>query len=180
MNREQLAHIVRAASRVVGDGNIVIIGSQAVLATWDDEDLPEAATRSIEADIAFFEDPDERKADEVDGVIGELSSFHGTHGYYGQGVTVSTAVLPTGWETRLVELDRPDALPGRARCLEVHDLVIAKLVAGREKDIEFTRSLFAVGYVDAETLVARASTVDRPRAVIDRVLDSIEHCRRTC
>ena len=52
MKREQLAHIVRAAATIVEDGDILIIGSQSILATADAESLPEEATRSMEADVA--------------------------------------------------------------------------------------------------------------------------------
>jgi hypothetical protein len=62
MNREQLAHIVRAAATVTGDGDIVIIGSQSILGTADAGDRPEEATMSVEADIAFRHDIDARKA----------------------------------------------------------------------------------------------------------------------
>lgn len=179
MNREQLAHIVRAASTITGDGDIIVFGSQALLGTWDDDDLPDEATRSIEADLAFPDDPTEAKADAVDGAIGELSPFHATHGYYGQGVSISTAVLPTGWEARVVHLDRIDSRPGYARCLDAHDLVVAKLVAGRQKDFEFATALLAAGLVDATLLEERAMTIDRPRAVVDRVLDRIRRCSRS-
>ena len=56
----------------------------------------------MEADIAFFDDPADAKADQVDGAIGELSAFHETFGYYAQGVSVSTAVLPEGWRDRVI------------------------------------------------------------------------------
>ncbi|MFT5140174.1 MAG: hypothetical protein ACI9H8_001814 [Lysobacterales bacterium] len=49
---------------------------------------------------------------------------------------MSTASLPSGWEKRAVPFERDDAKPGRAVCIEPHDLIVAKLVAGREKDIE--------------------------------------------
>ncbi len=52
MNREQLAHIVRAAATITGDGDIVIIGSQAILGAADVGRLPEEATMSMEADVA--------------------------------------------------------------------------------------------------------------------------------
>lgn len=94
MNREQLAHVLRATARIVDDPRILVVGSQAILGTYDDDRLPEEATRSIEADVAFWHDPDEAKADEVDGSIGEYSAFHEQFGYYGQGVSVTTAVLP--------------------------------------------------------------------------------------
>ena len=67
---------------------------------------------SIEADLAFRDDPDASKADQVDGAIGELSLFHETHGYYAQGVEISTAVLPAGWEDRLELLKAQGHLPG--------------------------------------------------------------------
>ena len=102
MNREQLAHILRAASTIVDDPNILVIGSQSVLATFDEEELPDAATASMEVDLAYFDDPTEDKADAVDGAIGELSPFHEMNGVYAQGVRVRTAVLPEGWRGRVV------------------------------------------------------------------------------
>lgn len=71
-------------------------------------------------DVAFLDDPGATKADQVDGAIGELSDFHTMNAYYAQGVEVHTAVLPVGWEERVV-LFRPRAAePARARCLDSH------------------------------------------------------------
>jgi hypothetical protein len=39
--------------------------------------------------------------------------------------------------------------------LEVHDLAIAKLVAGRPKDLDFLRHSIQAGYITAETLKSR-------------------------
>jgi hypothetical protein len=71
-----------------------------------------ALNRLHGVDVAFFEDPEDRKADQVDGAIGELSPFHETFGYYAQGVSVATAVLPDGWRDRLVRVDTPSSAPG--------------------------------------------------------------------
>ena len=176
MNREQLAHVVRAAATITGDGDIVIIGSQSILGAADVGLLPEEATMSMEADVAFRDDIDANKADAVDGAIGELSQFHETYGYYAQGVEIRTAVLPAGWEDRAEIFDGPDSRPGFARCLEPHDLVVSKLVAGREKDISFARALIEHGFVSVATLHERAEMLDRPGAVIRRVRDLIVRC----
>jgi hypothetical protein len=56
MNRTQLAHILRAAANVAGDGQILVLGRQAILATYSSADLPADVTLSVEADIAFFDD----------------------------------------------------------------------------------------------------------------------------
>lgn len=176
MNREQLAHVLRAAAQIVDDPDILVIGSQAILGTFDDERLPVEATMSIEVDVAFWNDPDDGKADEVDGAIGELSSFHQQFGYYGQGVSIVTAVLPEGWRDRVVPFDRADADPSAAVCLDVHDLVVSKLVAGREKDLAFAAALIKQQLVDVDTLLERAGTIDRPEGVRERVR---AHIRRS-
>ncbi len=135
MRREHLAHLLRAASRVVDRRDLLVIGSQSVLGTWDEEALPEAAVLSMEADLAVFDDPDGELADRISGAIGELSSFDQSFGYHADGVGLETAILPAGWRERLIVFDPPDAEPGRGLCLEPHDCVVAKLVAGRSKDL---------------------------------------------
>jgi hypothetical protein len=140
MRRDQLEHVLRAASRIGAEPDLVVIGSQAILGTYDEDQLPEEAVASIEADICFLDDPDEEKADRVDGAIGELSPFHSSFGIYAQGVSIRTATLPREWAHRLVVLDTPATEPGRGLCLEPHDLVVSKLVAGREKDFRFTEA----------------------------------------
>lgn len=161
MTREQLAHILRAAARIADDPAILVIGSQSILGTFPEQALPEQAWMSVEADIAFLDDPDARKADLVDGAIGELSGFHEMYSYYAQGVEVSTAVLPDGWQERLVPFVASSAEPAAAQCLDPHDLVIAKLVAMREKD-----RMFALALIDAQ-LVTRSTLRERARALPD-------------
>lgn len=174
MKRSQLAHILRAACEVTKDPEILVIGSQAILASFSDGQLPREATLSIEADVAFLDDPGERKSDAVDGAIGEASSFHESFGIYGQGVSISTATLPRGWQERLVAFDDPEAGASKAVCLDPHDLVVSKLVAGREKDYEFARSLLAAGLIRADVLSARAELIPGPDAIRRRVLKWIE------
>jgi hypothetical protein len=44
MKREQLEHVLRAASQIAGDPDILVIGSQSVLGAIPEERLPPAAT----------------------------------------------------------------------------------------------------------------------------------------
>jgi hypothetical protein len=161
---------LRAAAGVAGDGRILVIGSQAILATYDSADLPEGVTLWVEADVAFFDDGDEAKSDMVGGAIGEDSMVHETHGYDGQGVSISTATLPTGWEERLVSFKPADSRPAEADCLDPMDLVVAKLVAGREKDLSFAVDLLASGHVEASGLRERVELLHVVGAVRRRVL----------
>lgn len=149
MNRIQLEHIIRAASQISGDREIVVIGSQAIHA--QDVKLPPIAFQSAEADVYPRNHPE--RADDIDGAIGELSPFHGTHGYYAHGVSPKTAILPAGWEQRLIRVASPNTAGATGLCLDVHDLVLSKYAAGREKDREFNRDLVRYGCVTKEKLV---------------------------
>ena len=160
MNRDQLEHVLRAASTIADERDVLVIGSQAILGSLPEDRLPTEATASIEADVAFFDDADDEKADRVDGAIGELSQFHETFGYYAQGVSVSTAVLPRGWRARLVVLDNANTAPGRGLCLEPHDCVISKLVAGRDKDVRFAAALVRAGLIDPTLLRTRIDLLE--------------------
>jgi hypothetical protein len=169
MRREQLEHVLRAASRIAEEQDILVIGSQSILGSLPEDWLPPEATASMEVDVAFFDDPDEAKADAVDGAIGELSDFHETFGYYAQGVSVTTAVLPDGWRERVVVVETPATSPGRGLCLEPHDCVLAKLAAGREKDYAFAGALVDAGLIDVKTLAARLPTLPADPRVKTRI-----------
>jgi hypothetical protein len=159
MNREQMAHVLRAASRIVDDPEVLVIGSQSLLATYDERELPLEATASMEVDIAYFDDPDDRKADAVDGAIGELSPFHEAFGFYAQGVSIRTAVLPAGWRDRVVHWSTGSTGAARAAFLEPHDCVVSKLVAHRDKDRDFAAALIRAGLVDLDTLRRRVDAL---------------------
>lgn len=170
MRREQLEHLLRAASRIAEDRDVIVVGSQAILGSFDDADLPDEAIGSIEADVCFRDDPDNVKSDRVDGAIGELSPFHDSFGVYAQGVSTTTAVLPPGWEERTVVFETPGTAPGRGLCLERHDLVASKLAAGREKDFEFASALLRDRLVDPDVLTARVAALPISGVERDRLL----------
>ncbi len=180
MTREQLAHVLRAAARIASDSDILVVGSQAILGSYREDELPDVARRSVEADLAFLDrEGGTEKADQVDGAIGELSQFHETNTYYAQGVDLLTAKLPDGWEQRLVSFEPTSAEPARAKCLEKHDLVISKLVAMREKDREFAEALLRASLVDLKVLKERAAALSCvSHAVRKQVVGWLESAQR--
>jgi hypothetical protein len=172
VKQEDFAHVLRAAADAAEDNNIVVIGSQAILGTYSEDELPAEACLSIEVDIAFIDDPDELKA-MVDGAIGEDSPFHRMYGIYGQGVGLAVADLPSGWLERCVPVTLQAAYPSTAVCLEVHDIVVAKLSAGREKDYDYARALIRAGTVSCAILRERAALLDTIEAKRRRVVEAI-------
>lgn len=59
MKRAQLEHILRAAAQIIKYDDLLVIGSQSVLGSWDETRLPPEAVRSIEADIASLDGDEE-------------------------------------------------------------------------------------------------------------------------
>jgi hypothetical protein len=151
MNRAALEHILRAAAAIANEREFVVIGSQAVLGQFPD--APDALLASIEADLYPRHAPD--KSDLIDGAIGELSTFHQTFGYYAHGVDDTTATLPAGWADRLVPIANDNTGGATGWCLEVHDLAVSKLVAGRERDLDFVRVLVRERMLDPDLLRQR-------------------------
>ena len=107
------------------------------------------------------------KSDLIDGAIGELSMFHQTFGYYAHGVDDTTATLPAGWSDRLVPLANANTGGATGWCLEVHDLAVSKLVAGRDKDLDFVRVLVRERLVDPTVLRERVTMLSDPGGVED-------------
>lgn len=166
MTRQQLEHLVRAATQIADDDELIIVGSQAVLGQFPDP--PPALLQSNEADLFPKNKPE--LADLIDGSIGELSPFHETFGYYAHGIEESTATLPAGWRDRLVPVRNANTRWATGWCLEVHDLVISKLVAGREKDLEFARDATRHRLIGEEVLrerLAATELVAEVRALVE-------------
>jgi len=136
MTREQLEHVIRASAAIAGVEDIVVVGSQSVLGQFPH--APEELLVSREADVYAMRHPE--RGDLIDGSIGEGSPFDRQFGYYAHGVDEATAILPDGRRNRLIEVSGVNTRGARGWCLEVHDLAIAKYVAGREKDILFTKA----------------------------------------
>jgi hypothetical protein len=171
MTRPQLEHIIRAAGMIADDDDVVVVGSQAILGQFPD--APPELLVSKAADV--FPRNRVERSDLIDGSIGDGSPFQPEFGYYAHGIGEETAVLPAGWQERLVLVCGENTRFVRGWRLEVHDLAISKYVAGREKDIEFTEALVRHGMVTRSVLEERlaATEIDeRIRSMVTRRIDA--------
>jgi hypothetical protein len=171
MRREDLEHLIRAAGAISGSRRIVVIGSQAILGQFP-HGAPPRAVLSMEADLLPIDAPE--MSDLLTGSLGELSPFHEAFGYFGDGVSRETARLPSGWEQRLVAIDNANTQGTVGLCLDVHDLLIAKYVAGRDKDHEFCAAVVGAGLVDRLVLFDRLAATELDAAERARVGQRIE------
>lgn len=170
MTRQQLEHLIRAAADIADDDEIIVIGSQAILG--QSPDAPEPMRVSVEADLFPRNHPE--RSNVIDGSIGELSPFHETFGYYAQGVGEETALLPHGWQERLIAIQNENTRGVKGLCLEVHDLLVSKTLAGREKDFTFLRNAAIYRLADPEILLHRLTTVKVEPAVRENARAAIQ------
>lgn len=152
MKRAEFEHVIRAAVAIVHD-ELIVVGSQAILARYPD--APSDLLVSDELDMYPRTHPE--RAIDLDALIGAGSQFEETFGYRAHGVAPETSTLPEGWEQRLVrvEVERIDGGMAVAWALEPHDLVLAKLAAGRQQDYDFAVGALRANLVERLELVRR-------------------------
>ncbi len=171
MKLADLEHLIRAAATIADDDELIVVGSQAVLAQFPE--APAEMLLSDEADIYPKNRPERWEL--IDGAIGELSSFHDTFGYYAQGVQEGVATLPKGWQERLVPLSSPATRGATAWCLEIHDLLISKYVANRHNDRRYCRAAAAAGIAEKSVLEKRlqSTEIELPvRTLVSSLIDA--------
>lgn len=170
MTFQELEHAIRAACDVAEDDEVIVFGSQSILGQYPDahHDLRQSA----EADITPLTRTD--KLDDIDGALGEGSTFHSAFGFYVHGVAIEAAVLPSGWELRTVPVKTEGTRGNTGYCLEGHDLAASKLAAFREKDREFVRVLLRERYVTPRKLIARLRRLPRSNEERERLVTWVD------
>lgn len=71
MRRDQLELAVRTACQIIGRPEVIVVGSQAILGTFREDELPVRATMSAEIDILPIADSNEETAELADRIEGE-------------------------------------------------------------------------------------------------------------
>lgn len=174
MTRAELEHAIRAACDVAGETELWIFGSQAILGQHPD--APAALRQSVEVDVSPKNKPE--AAELIDGALGELSLFHNTHDFYVHGLSLDTATLPGGWQDRTVLVQNRATRDYKGHCLEAHDLAASKLVAFREKDRDFVRTLLVEELISADELFTRISMLPVDTEVASRLTQWVEATAR--
>ena len=143
MRRDQLEHAIRTACQIIGHREVIVIGSQSILGTFRDDQLPAGATMSIEVDLETSALPEGRR--------GRLVKVQNTN-------TAAPSGEPqfTGWC-----LDKEDLCVAKLCALREKDRnFVAALV---------NAALVNAGLVDVPTIMARLATVAaRHRRAADR------------
>lgn len=160
MIRRELEEAIVRACEIVGQDRVIVVGSQAILASFDESRLPDAATMSTEADIAPESDIGDHLSNRLWMLAGQDSDWANERDFYIDAVSASTAVLPARWRERAVEVVVGTSA---AICPEPHDLCAAKMARNEPKDREFVAALVDACLVDPRLIRNRLDEISDPR-----------------
>lgn len=155
MRREDFDALVAAVAVTAEVKEVIVVGSQAILASVGEERLPGETTLSPEIDVVIASSP---RAGSVRMMLGPGSLMDRQRGVYVDVVSEHTPHLPANWRSRAVRRWPADAPGVSALCPDIHDLALAKLGAGRrDKDLPYVESLFAADppLLDLDVLESR-------------------------
>lgn len=166
------SNIIRAACRVAEQDQVLVIGSQSVLGTYGELELPEESTFSEEADVfPLFDDADGTKSTQIDGTLVEQVSSTRRSDTTLRALTAVPPPLPAGWAERLVPIETRTPTTTRAGAWTCTICAVQKLIANRDKDRAFVTALIhddlvLVSYI-RERLELTEVDVQRKRVALD-------------
>jgi hypothetical protein len=180
--REDIERAVRALAREFNTDTVFIIGSQAILMSWPDAPEIMRGTPEIDAypeNARIWEIEEARKggglpleaSEHIHGLFGEGSPFHGTHGFYIDGVDEGTARLPRGWHTRaMVRRFDVDGRMVKAAAPAPEDLIVSKLARLDDKDKDFVEAYHRTRPLDVQLIEERIVETDLEPAIAERAV----------
>jgi hypothetical protein len=175
MNRAALEHLLRAAAAITGETTFYVVGTAAIVASLKTgSSVAPVVLRSREADL-IPASASPQAIDLIDGALGQDSTFDGTFGYYADGVDFQTITYaPDGWRDRVVRFESAATNGACGLCMDPSDLAVAKLCAGREKDLEFVKGLLQSSLVAKPELEQRLTLVRASGEVLKLAADRLQ------
>lgn len=152
MDVKALTHLAREVASLAPDRCIIVFGSSSAFGSFPDlGDSIESYKQTFDADMV--PDPiDEPMWRMLSENVGKHSAFFEKYGYYADiNGPRAFECFPADFRERLVPLQGcPNVF-----ALEPNDMAVAKLIAGREKDIRLLSILLARGCIDEAVVRTR-------------------------
>jgi hypothetical protein len=151
MNRADLEEALRAAGEIAREREFIVFGSQAVLGLLARP--PKTCLASSEVDL--YPRHNVQAVNLLVAKLGSRSDFSRRSGYFVDCVSPELAMLPDGWMERLVPFCTSGTGGVTGWCLEIHDLAVSKLAAGRPKDLRYVLALMRERCVSTRVIERR-------------------------
>ena len=147
MRVEALKHLASSAAALAPESTIVVFGSASVFATYPELGIEcELYQQTKDADF-IFEPWEQSLGKALNSAVGKESLFYDHFGYYADIISPAAFdCFPPDFRDRLVPLD---GCP-RVFALDPHDMAVAKLFAGRPKDIRLLAFLLGTKRLDEQ------------------------------
>lgn len=155
MRKPAFIELIQRVRAITGTVELVIVGSHCLYAVT--EQVPEVVAQSVEADFLLGPYSLELMM-QVNADLGVASPYFKEYGNYADALGLASVTLPPGWETRLQPLANDDGQI-LARCLELYDVAVSKLMAGRDKDWTFLVYLLDAQLITLPDLAMRAELI---------------------
>lgn len=133
MQKPAFLDLIQQVKTITGSIELVIVGAHCLYAVTDE--VPEVVKRSVEADFLLGPYSLELMT-KVNALLGVTSDYFKREGKYADALGLATVTLPRGWKERLQPLADDDGQP-LARCLDLYDVAVSKLMAGAIKTGRF-------------------------------------------
>jgi len=179
MRKAEVEKLLLKCAEVSWRTEFVVIGSQAIHGTFADVNI-DAVVMSPDLDLYPKAGYDPRNIDYevMMREVGQDSTYHEDTGTYIEAVPTTLARFPFGWEARTTRevIGSIEVANGERRKVtvdypEIHDLTVAKLAIGREKDLDFLQGVVDLNLVNRDLLKDRYREV--PRTIHDRIIDGL-------
>jgi hypothetical protein len=155
MQREQFHELLTRAADACARRELILFDSQSVHALTTSP--PMEVVVSVECDIWLGDEPE--AASRLSAELGKNPLFAKTVGVYADPLPPDLPMVPASWEQPLGTYRVGDVT---ARCLEIHDLVVTKLAAGRLKDYEFMAAVLLTKLARKDEVVRRVQSFTDP------------------
>lgn len=156
MKKSDVIEAIKCMDILLGESDVLVVGSQSLHGAHPD--VPDEILYSREVDVVLGTKA--RLGNWLADVVGAGTPFDIERGYYIDHVYLKDdfPILAKGWRDRVVK----ETIDGKIAVsyLSPEDLVIAKLAAGREKDITFVAGMVSRKLVDLERVSLLVETLD--------------------
>ncbi len=175
MKKEEVDEALDSLRVITNETHMLVVGTQSLHGTHPD--APDSIMLSREVDVVLKHKA--RLANWISDVVGDGTPFEAERGYFIDHVAMKEGmpVLAAGWEARVT---RTHSMPGcTVDYLAPEDLAIAKLGAGRAKDLQFVQGMLDRGFVSTERIRELASSVAPAfRGKVETSLNAVEINRK--
>jgi len=147
--RLHLELAIAAAARACEDTAFHVTGRLSILGKY-----PGVAAELIEGDeFELFPQSKHEAAGEIEGALGLQSGFRQMHGCGARAFDPNEAVLPEGWQFRLIEVRTESTGGASGWCLDPNDLAVSEIWSAGDTMSDFARRLLEHDLIDPDLML---------------------------